>query len=152
MPDSVSDPGPRILPGIVMVYFLYLSTGISCVQGFWPTIAKQLGYSPMFVGALYTYLSVLALLAKPICGIIVDKYPVKRILFLAVVLSCGFSASALNFIRKLPTATAADLSCSDGSTVVSVCSNADSKLSDCDASLSKLLRNNTEPVECQVRT
>ncbi|CAI6371698.1 unnamed protein product [Macrosiphum euphorbiae] len=130
-------------------YFLYMG-GIASVQGFAPTIAKQLGYSPMVVGSVFTYLSMLSFFVKPIVGIIVDKFRVKRIMFLAFVLSCGLTAFSLNFIQKIPTEAAANLSCGN-TTVLNVCSNDDDRLSQCDDSLLKLIKNIAEPIECQLR-
>lgn len=110
-----------------------------------------MGYSPMLVGYLYTYLSILSFLVKPVIGIIVDKFRVKRIMFLTFVLMCGLTAFALNFIQKLPTEAAAILSCNT-TTVLDVCSNVNSQLSQCDDSLTKLLTNNSVAVtSCQVR-
>lgn len=109
-----------------------------------------MGYSPMSVGYLYTYLSILAFLVKPISGIIVDKFRVKRIMFLSFVLTCGLTAYALNFIQKLPTENVAILSCNN-TTVLDVCSNVDGQLPQCDDGLYKLLTNNFESITCQVR-
>jgi len=108
-----------------------------------------MGYSPMLVGYLYTYLSILSFLVKPIIGFIVDKFRVKRIMFLAFVLTCGLTAFALNFIQKLPTETTAILSCNT-TTVLDVCSNVAGKLPECDDSLSELLTNSSESITCQV--
>ncbi|XP_026804101.1 major facilitator superfamily domain-containing protein 6-like isoform X1 [Rhopalosiphum maidis] len=129
-------------------YFLYMG-GIASIVGFSPTIAKQMGYSPMLVGYLYTYLSILAFLVKPIIGLIVDKFPVKRITFLVFVLTCGLAAFVLNFIQKLPTETAAILSCNT-TTVLDVCSNVDGQLPKCDDSLKKLIVNNSMSITCQL--
>jgi len=109
-----------------------------------------MGYSPMLVGYLYTYLSILSFLVKPLTGFIVDKFRVKRIMFLVFVLTCGLTAFALNFIEKLPTENAAVLSCST-TTVLEFCSNVDAQLPECDTSLSKFLKNNSESITCQVR-
>jgi len=87
---------------------------------------------------------------KPIVGIIVDKFRVKRIMFLAFVLLCGLTAFSLKFIQKIPTEAVANLSC-DTKIVLNVCSNDDDRLSQCDDSLLKLILNSAEPIECQVR-
>lgn len=129
---------------------LFIPTGVASVQGFAPTIAKQLGYSPMVVGSVFTYLSMLSFFVKPIIGIIVDKFRVKRIMFLTFVLLCGLTAFSLKFIQKIPTEAVANLSC-DTITALNVCSNDDNRLSQCDDSLLKLILNSAEPIECQVR-
>lgn len=116
-----------------------------------PTIAKQLGYSPRIVGFIYTYLSILSLLVKPISGLIVDKFPVKRFTFLMFILSCGFTAFSFNFINKLPTQAVVNLSCDATTALQDICSNNDTQLPRCDDNLSKLLNNTSESVKCQVR-
>ncbi|XP_029345971.1 major facilitator superfamily domain-containing protein 6 isoform X2 [Acyrthosiphon pisum] len=130
-------------------YFLYMG-GVASVQGFAPTIAKQLGYSPMVVGSVFTYLSMLSFFVKPIVGIIVDKFRVKRIMFLAFVLLCGLTAFSIKFVPKIPTEAVANLSCG-ATTVMNVCSNDDDRLSQCDDSLFKLVKYSAEPIECQLR-
>lgn len=129
---------------------MYLSLGVSFVQGFWPTIAKQLGYSPMVVGYLYTYLSILAFLVKPMAGYVVDKFPVKRLLFLTTVLTSGLTGFSLIFLQKLPTEAVVNLGCDMTSTVVNVCSNIDNTLPQCDDSLPEITINDTDPVTCRV--
>lgn len=110
-----------------------------------------MGYSPEMVGYLYTYLSTLSLLSKPIFGFIVDKFPVKKIVFLICVLSSGLAAFSLIFVQKLPIETIANLSCFNTTTALNVCLKNDGDLPGCGESLSKLLANNSEPITCQVR-
>ncbi|VVC36464.1 Major facilitator superfamily domain,Major facilitator superfamily associated domain [Cinara cedri] len=131
-------------------FFLYLG-GVSTFIGFSPTIAKQLGYSPEVVGFLYTYLSILSFLVKPIFGFIVDQFPIRRIVFLTVIMLSGLSIFSMQFIEKLPTETAAILNCSNLTTVLTVCSNTKGlRLAPCDDRLSKRLSNVSEPVTCQL--
>lgn len=109
-----------------------------------------MGYSPMLVGYLYTYLSILSFLVKPFTGFIVDKFRVKRIMFLAFIFTSGLTAFALNFIQKLPTENVAILNCNT-TTVLNVCSNVGGQLPECDVSLFKFIKNNSESITCQVR-
>jgi len=103
----------------------------------------------MFVGYLYTYLSVITFLVKTICGIIVDKFPIKKIIFAIFILGSGLSAFALNFAEKLPTEAVVDLTC-DKKTFLNICQKNESHPSQCDDNLPKRFTN-TEHVECQVR-
>lgn len=121
-----------------------------------PTLAKQLGYSARTVGFIYTFFSILNVLAKPISGIVVDNFPVKRIVFLLAILSCGLVVVMLNFIQVMPTKNATRLSCDANETVLYVCSshddnNAQSSLPECDKGPSDLLESIAVPVACQVR-
>lgn len=128
-----------------MIFFFFI--GLSPIIGFLPTIAKQLGYSPFVVGSLFTYLSILAFLVKPIVGYIVDKYRVKKILFLTFVLSCGLTAFLLNFVEKTPSENVVDLNC-DKSLSMNVCTN---KQYQCDDSLYKVVEHKNEAITCKVR-
>lgn len=131
---------------------LYIFIGVASFQGFSPTIAKQLGYSPLVVGSIYTYLSILAFLVKPLCGYIVDKFPVKRVLFLTCVLGCGLAAFSFNFVQKLPSQTIVHFSCDEATTTLNIPLKNDGAALKCaDDDLSKLLITSAEPVECQVR-
>jgi MFS family permease len=125
--------------------------GVASVQGFSPTIAKQLGYSPMVVGFIYTYLSILAFLAKPLCGYLVDKLPVKRILFLSCVLGCGLAAFLFNFVPKLPSETVVNFSCDQKTTTMDICLKEEGSSFKCaNDDLSKQLRASTKSIKCQV--
>ncbi|VVC36463.1 Major facilitator superfamily domain,Major facilitator superfamily associated domain [Cinara cedri] len=131
-------------------FFIYLG-GISPIIAFSPTLAKQLGYSPKEVGLLYTYLSILAFLVKPIFGFIVDQFPVKRIAFLSFIMISGVSVFGLQFVEKLPTEAVSILSCSDSTTILNVCSKTESlRLATCNERLSKRLNNVFESVTCQL--
>jgi len=130
--------------------------GITSIVAFMPTLAKQLGYSARTVGLIYTFFSVLNVLAKPISGIVVDNFPVKRVVFLSAILSCGLMVVMLNFIQVLPTKNAMHLSCDTNETILYICSfhddnNAQSSLPKCDKDLSNLLESITVSVTCQVR-
>lgn len=46
---------------------------MSPVVPFLPTIAKQLGFSTVVVGIVYTILPFIALIMKPLSGIVSDK-------------------------------------------------------------------------------
>lgn len=54
------------------------SPGQAPVVPFLPTIAKQLGFSTVVVGIIYTILPFIALLMKPLSGIVSDKYLSSR--------------------------------------------------------------------------
>lgn len=129
----------------------FFPIGISSVVGYTPTLAKQLGYSPMVVGSIFTFLSLLSLMVKPLCGLIVDTFPVKRIMFLTCILLCGVAAFALKFMQKLPTATSVNLDC-DTITTLDICSKNEELIPRCSKeSLSTFTLNTVKPVECQVR-
>lgn len=90
---------------------------------------------------------------KPIFGVIVDKYRVKRVLFLTFVLLCGLTAFALNLVQKIPKETAVDLRC-DATTTLNIFNNNNnnSQLSQYDENLITMLEKSSESLEtCKVR-
>ena len=58
---------------VVHVLFLILFLGTAPVVPFMPTLAKQLGYSSVVVGTMYTILPIIGMIAKPIFGFIADR-------------------------------------------------------------------------------
>ncbi|XP_050443466.1 major facilitator superfamily domain-containing protein 6-A-like isoform X2 [Adelges cooleyi] len=110
-------------------YFLYMG-GVAPIVSFLPTIAKQLGYSPMVVGTIYAILPILSLITKPVVGAIVDQYRVKKTVFLIFILISGLISFALMFIPEVPLDTKAQLSC-EGLTYLNVYH--DGHVSECDA-------------------
>uniref|UniRef100_A0A1B0GG72 Major facilitator superfamily associated domain-containing protein n=1 Tax=Glossina morsitans morsitans TaxID=37546 RepID=A0A1B0GG72_GLOMM len=53
-------------------YFLF-NAGTAPVVPFMPTLAKQLGYSSIVVGTMYTILAVIGMLTKPLVGFLSDR-------------------------------------------------------------------------------
>lgn len=52
------------------------------VVPFMPTFAKQLGFSTVVVGTIYTILPIVGMLAKPTFGAIADRFQRQKLLFL----------------------------------------------------------------------
>jgi len=70
--------------------------------GFLPTIARQLGYSLTTYGVTMTFMSVVSTILVPLSGIIVDKFRIKKILFLVVILGIGVVSLLFLFVPKVP--------------------------------------------------
>lgn len=49
---------------------------------FMPTLVKQLGFSSVIVGTIYTVLPIVGMLVKPLFGIIADRFQRQKLLFL----------------------------------------------------------------------
>lgn len=52
----------------------WIELGTAPVVPFLPTYAKQLGFSSVVVGTIYTVLPITGMLAKPLFGVIADRY------------------------------------------------------------------------------
>lgn len=67
----------------------FLITGTAPIVPFVPTLAKQLGFSTVTVGTIYTFLPIFGLLAKPFFGAISDRFKVQKLLFLSFIILTG---------------------------------------------------------------
>ncbi|XP_050548920.1 major facilitator superfamily domain-containing protein 6-like isoform X2 [Daktulosphaira vitifoliae] len=129
-------------------YFLYMG-GIAPIVSFLPTIAKQLGYSTVVVGTIYSILPILSLITKPIFGAIVDQFRVKKTIFLSFIMISALVSFALMFVPEIPLDTKAELHCHE-LTYLNVCPNDDLQLSKCDAQ--RVMKHTTDGlVICQLK-
>lgn len=110
-------------------YFLFMG-GVAPMTSFLPTIAKQLGYSTIVVGTIYSILPILSLITKPIIGAIVDQFRVKKLMFLAFILLSGLTAFSLMFVPAIPLDTTVELNC-NSATYLNVCPEENLPLSNC---------------------
>ncbi|XP_030372524.1 major facilitator superfamily domain-containing protein 6 isoform X2 [Scaptodrosophila lebanonensis] len=81
-------------------YFLF-NAGTAPVVPFMPTLARQLGYSSLVVGTMYTILPVIGMLAKPLFGYIADRFQRHRTLFLGGQLLTGLAFFMIMFVPAL---------------------------------------------------
>ncbi|XP_022179018.1 major facilitator superfamily domain-containing protein 6-like [Myzus persicae] len=90
----------QLLPLKMCFFFMFACFGP--MVGFLPTIAKQLGYSLTTYGASMTFMSVVSTILVPLSGVIVDKFRIKKTLFLVVILGMGVVALLFLFVPKAP--------------------------------------------------
>uniref|UniRef100_T1GU06 Major facilitator superfamily (MFS) profile domain-containing protein n=1 Tax=Megaselia scalaris TaxID=36166 RepID=T1GU06_MEGSC len=96
-------------------YFLF-SAGTAPVVPFMPTLARQMGFSSVVVGTIYSILPIIGLLTKPIFGFVSDKFQSHKLLF---ILAQGLTAVAffcIMFIPNIPTTV--DFHCHGGESVL----------------------------------
>uniref|UniRef100_A0A1B0B8T3 Major facilitator superfamily associated domain-containing protein n=1 Tax=Glossina palpalis gambiensis TaxID=67801 RepID=A0A1B0B8T3_9MUSC len=77
-------------------YFLF-NAGTAPVVPFMPTLAKQLGYSSIVVGTMYTILAVIGMLTKPLVGFLSDRYQRHRMLFISCEILTGLAFFLITF-------------------------------------------------------
>lgn len=89
-----------------------------------PVLARQLGFSSVVVGTIYSILPIIGLLTKPVFGFVADKFQSHRLLF---ILAQGLTAVAFFCIMFIPNiATSVDFHCHKGEAILNVCpSNTD---------------------------
>lgn len=118
------------------------------INSFGSTYAKQLGYSKITVGYIMSCLCIVSMLTKPVVGAIVDKFRVKKYIFLVFIFSTGVSAFFFMSVPKLSIETSVGLYCDATTTVVRIRSDNSKQLSNCDKK--RLLENKSERLVCQV--
>lgn len=104
-------------------YFLF-NAGTAPVVPFVPTIAKQLGFSSVVVGTIYTILPIMGMIAKPTMGAIADRFHCQKLLFLGFMLLTVISFFSILFIPHVNTEIKSQVHCSDIS-LVRVCTSSD---------------------------
>lgn len=87
--------------------------GIASSITFGSTIAKQIGYSAVTVGFLYTCLPLLGLLTKILCGAVADKFKLRKLFFFLAILVCLLCSFIMIFIPTVSPAKKAHLLCHD---------------------------------------
>ncbi|XP_060874397.1 major facilitator superfamily domain-containing protein 6-like isoform X3 [Metopolophium dirhodum] len=80
------------------IHFFFLSAGAAPIFPFLSTILKQRGYSSIIVGLIFTILSFIGLLVRPVIGAITDKYKCRRAAFILSIAIMSVFISILMFI------------------------------------------------------
>jgi hypothetical protein len=127
-------------------YFLF-NAGTGPVQPFLSTYARQLGFSSVVVGVIYTILPICGMLAKPLIGAISDRFRCQKIMFLAGQLLTAAAFLAINFSPEIPKDQKVHFSC-EGDAVFDTSPNAKSTVDDC---LIDQFQKEPGIVDCQVR-
>lgn len=95
--------------------------GTAPVQPFLSVYARQLGFSSIIVGLIYTILPIAGMLAKPLMGSIADRFMCQKIIFLVMILVTGIAFMAIYFVPELPNETRAHFACDSGVAVFDSC-------------------------------
>lgn len=94
-----------------------------------PTFAKQLGFSSVVVGSIYTILPIMGMIAKPSMGAVADRFHCQKLLFLGFMLLTIVSFFLVLFIPHVNSEIKSQVHCSAVS-VVRVCTSSE-KTSQC---------------------
>lgn len=104
-------------------YFLF-NAGTAPIVPFVPTLAKQLGFSSVIVGSIYTVLPIMGMIAKPSMGAVADRFHCQKLLFLGFMLLTVVSFFSILFIPHVNTEIKSQVHCSD-MTLVRVCTSSE---------------------------
>lgn len=99
-------------------YFLF-NAGTSPVVPFIPVLAKQLGYSSVIVGIIYTILPIVGLISKPFFGFFGDRFHIQKQLFIIFQVVIIISFFSINFIPSKPANS--EFHCHEGVTLMKFC-------------------------------
>jgi hypothetical protein len=128
---------------------MFFISGTAPVVPFLPIYARQLGFSSMIVGTIYTVLPITGMLAKPIFGAIADHYKLQKTLFLAFQIITAISFFLIQFIPEIQTeskSSPAMLDCKD-LTYFKMCSN---DIDNCAAARLTAETSSNDTVLCEV--
>ncbi|CAH1390735.1 unnamed protein product, partial [Nezara viridula] len=101
-------------------YFMFYA-GSSPIFPFLPLILKDLGYSSISVGWIFTAYPIIVILVRPICGTIADKYRCHRIIFIVMLILHIMTGFIIQWLPSIPFNTTAELLC-DRNLSLRVCS------------------------------
>lgn len=70
----------KLLP--IKGHFFFFNAGTAPLVPYLSTYARQLGFSSATVGLIYTVLPIFGLIAKPLFGVIADRYKKQKVIFI----------------------------------------------------------------------
>ncbi|EAA09500.5 AGAP005188-PA [Anopheles gambiae str. PEST] len=101
-------------------YFLF-NAGTAPVVPFMPTLVRQLGFSTVIVGTIYTVLPIVGMLVKPLFGIIADRFQRQKLLFLIFQILTAVPFFLIMFIPAIPQDSTVTFHCHNGAADLKYC-------------------------------
>nr|XP_029708315.1 LOW QUALITY PROTEIN: major facilitator superfamily domain-containing protein 6 [Aedes albopictus] len=101
-------------------YFLF-NAGTAPVVPFMPTLVRQLGFSTVIVGTIYTVLPIVGMLVKPLFGIIADRFQRQKLLFLLFQILSAVPFFLIMFIPAIPQESTVSFHCHEGASDLRYC-------------------------------
>lgn len=111
-------------------YFLF-NAGTAPVVPFMPTLVRQLGFSTVVVGTIYTVLPIVGMLVKPLFGIIADRFQRQKLLFLLFQILTALPFFLIMFIPAIPQESTVSFHCHDGASDLRYCAPNGTTLDKC---------------------
>ncbi|CAH2103996.1 unnamed protein product [Euphydryas editha] len=109
----------KLLP--IKGHFFLFNAGTAPLVPYLSTYARQLGFTSATVGLIYTVLPIFGLFAKPLFGVIADRFKIQKSLFLLFQIVIIVSFSAIYFIPENVTKASVDLDCGNGASTLRSC-------------------------------
>ncbi|CAK1588571.1 unnamed protein product [Parnassius mnemosyne] len=112
-------------------YFLF-NAGTAPLVPYLSTYARQLGFSSATVGLIYTILPIFGLIAKPLFGIIADRFKIQKSIFILFQVVTIVSFSAIYVIPgENGSNSAVQLECGDGVSFLRSCYRDEHSVNQC---------------------
>lgn len=108
----------KLLP--IKGHYFFFNAGTAPLVPYLSTYARQLGFSSATVGLIYTVLPVFGLIAKPLFGVIADRYKKQKIIFILFQIITIASFWLIYAIPESPSLTV-ELDCDNSFTVLQSC-------------------------------
>ncbi|XP_055619237.1 major facilitator superfamily domain-containing protein 6-A isoform X2 [Toxorhynchites rutilus septentrionalis] len=96
-----------------------------------PTLVRQLGFSTVIVGTIYTVLPIVGMLVKPLFGIIADRFQRQKLLFLLFQILSAVPFFLIMFIPAIPQESTVSFHCHEGASDLRYCPSTGTYLDKC---------------------
>ncbi|XP_052752558.1 major facilitator superfamily domain-containing protein 6-like [Galleria mellonella] len=137
----------NLLP-IKLHYFLF-QAGTAPLVPYLSTYARQLGFSSATVGLIYTILPIFGLIAKPLFGVIADRFKIQKSIFIIFQIITIVSFGSIYFIPQNQVGTIIQLDCVNGKTVLKSCKE-NVTVDECKLSTLQSTANQNEVALCEM--
>ncbi|XP_004929819.2 major facilitator superfamily domain-containing protein 6 [Bombyx mori] len=109
----------KLLP--IKGHYFFFNAGTAPLVPYLTTYARQLGFSSTTVGLIYTVLPICGLIAKPLFGVIADRFKLQKSIFILFQFVTIISFSAIYFVPHNRPKINVELNCGPAGTVLTSC-------------------------------
>ncbi|KAL0902274.1 hypothetical protein ABMA27_000180 [Loxostege sticticalis] len=109
----------KLLP--IKGHYFFFNAGTAPLVPYLSTYARQLGFTSATVGLIYTVLPIFGLIAKPLFGVIADRFKQQKTIFILFQIVTIVSFSAIYVIPESRPNVTVKLDCGDYVTVLKSC-------------------------------
>lgn len=139
----------KLLP--VKGHFFFFNAGTAPLVPYLSTYARQLGFSSSTVGLIYTVLPIFGLIAKPLFGVIADRFKIQKPIFILFQIITIISFSAIYFVPENRPAMVVSLDCDERFTVLKSCYSSPDEVDACKvSSLGNLNKTSSCQMNCDM--
>ncbi|KAJ0184107.1 hypothetical protein K1T71_000530 [Dendrolimus kikuchii] len=135
----------KLLP--IKGHFFFFNAGTAPLVPYLSTYARQLGFSSATVGLIYTILPIFGLIAKPLFGVIADRFKIQKSILILFQIITIVSFSAIYFVPQNRPAVRVSLDCDQSFTMLKSCYSTTGQVDEC--KVTSLARLNTTS-SCQM--